>query len=285
MLVPTQVLLQAAQNGRFAIGAFNIYNLEGVKAVLQAGVAQKSPIMLQIHPKALAYGGVGLIALCLESARVAPVPVAVHLDHSTNIADIRQALEAGVSSIMADGSGLSYEANLQFMRLVQAYARPYGVALEAELGRISGTEDDLTVAEWEARLTDPDQAAHSVANTHIDALAVCIGNVHGVYHAPPNLDWARLEAIQRAVPTPLVLHGTSGLPDEMIECAIELGVCKFNVNTEVRQAFVTAVHQTAQTDIDLVPMMSLGVEAMVETITAKLRLFGSCGQANAILGA
>lgn len=276
MLVPTKNLLLAAQAGGYAIGAFNVYNLEGVKAVIRAAEAERSPVILQIHPKALEYGGSGLVALCLAAAEETAVPCAVHLDHSTNALTIEKALAAGLSSIMADGSHRDYDGNLAFTRSMVTLAHAQDKAVEAELGRISGTEDGLTVAEWEARLTDPAQAAEFVAVTEIDALAVCIGNVHGNYPGEPKLDFGRLAKIQNAVEIPLVLHGTSGLPDEMITESISLGVCKFNVNTEVRQAFVTAVHTTAtHPKIDLIDMMETAVAAMQTIITSRIKLFGS----------
>lgn len=282
MLTSTKHLLETAQTGGYAIGAFNVYNLEGVTAVLRAATHENSPVILQIHPKALAYGGPGLVALCLAAGEEASVPVSVHLDHSSSEAAIQQALAAGISSVMADGSHHDYAGNVAFTRQMTELAHRFDRAVEAELGRIGGTEDGLTVAEWEARLTQPDQAAEFVAQTHIDALAVCIGNVHGKYHQPPNLDFARLAAIREQVDIPLVLHGTSGLPDEMIVRSIELGVCKFNVNTEVRNTFVTAMKEATSPPHppDLLIVMEAAIEAMTAVITQKLRLFGSVGKAS-----
>lgn len=224
MLNPTKALLINAQTGGYAIGAFNIYNLEGVKAVINAAEATNSPVILQLHPKAIEYGGTPLVALCLAAADEASVQTAVHLDHSTSENAIKNALNAGVSSVMADGSHLSYEENIVFTTEMTQLAHQQNSAVEAELGRISGTEDGLTVSEFEARFTEPNKAADFVAQTEIDALAVCIGNVHGKYHRPPNLDFERLTQIREQVDIPLVLHGTSGLPDEMITQAIGLGV-------------------------------------------------------------
>lgn len=277
MLTSTKQLLTQAQNGRYAIGAFNIYNLEGVKAVIGAAEQANSPVMLQLHPKAVEYGGRPLLALCLAAGEEASVPVAVHLDHSSFAEAIEQALAGGISSIMADGSHLDYEANVTFTQQMVEKAQAYDAAVEAELGRISGTEDDLSVAEWQARLTEPAQAAAFVQKTGIDALAVCIGNVHGKYHSEPNLDFARLAAIREQVSLPLVLHGTSGLPDGMITQAIELGVCKFNVNTELRQAFLQAMRSASQ-NMDLLDVMEAAILAMATAVTAKIQLFGSSGQ-------
>jgi len=153
--------------------------------------------------------------------------------------------------------------------------------VEAELGRLSGTEDGLTLAACEARLTDPEQAADFVNRTAVDALAVCIGNVHGRYTTPPELDFERLAALRDRLSIPLVLHGTSGLPDDMLVQAIAQGVCKFNVNTELREAGMQAAdryfRQTTQRE--LVELMTAVIDAMQIPIMKKIRLFGSSGQA------
>ncbi len=281
MLAPTVELLAAAEAGGYALGAFNVYNLEGVQAVAAAAEATRSPALLQIHPEALAHGGSPLVALCLEAARAATVPLAVHLDHSTSAGAIRAALAAGVSSVMADGSHLEYAANVAFTREMTALAHAQNAAVEAELGRLSGTEDGLTVADRDARMTDPDQAAGFVAETGIDALAVCIGNVHGPYPGEPRLDFDRLAAIRARVSVPLVLHGTSGLPDALIRRAVALGVRKFNVNTEVRRAYLDAIgaHLAAQPSADLLEVMARAIAAMQTVIKSKLALFGSTNQA------
>jgi tagatose 1,6-diphosphate aldolase GatY/KbaY len=282
MLTSTETLLQTALSQGYAIGAFNVYNLEGVKAVVAAAEGERSPAMLQIHPGALGYGGPPLVALCLAAAEGAAVPMAVHLDHSDSVQAIEAALVAGISSIMADGSHMAYEDNLTFSRDMVALAHAHGKAVEAELGRISGTEDGLTVDEREARYTDPAQAADFVAQTGVDALAVCIGNVHGKYHTEPQLDFARLSAIRQSVSAPLVLHGASGLPDDMVRRSIDLGICKFNVNTEVRQAYMTSLKArlSASKSPDLLDLMADAVTAMQAVVAKKLRLFGSKGKAN-----
>jgi tagatose 1,6-diphosphate aldolase GatY/KbaY len=280
MLASTLDLLEAARAGGYAIGGFNVYNLEGARAVVAAAEGERSPAMLQIHPGALAHGGAPLIALCMEAARGARVPFAVHLDHSDSSDAIRAALEAGVSSIMADGSHLPYEQNLAFAGAMAELAHARGAAVEAELGRLSGSEDGLTVPEYEARLTDPEQAADFVARAGLDTLAVCIGNVHGHYRGEPALDFARLERLRWAVPIPLVLHGASGLPAPMVRRAIELGVCKLNVNTEVRDAYLRALAAglAGGARPDLLDLMRAAIEAMRAVVAAKLRLFGSAGK-------
>ena len=250
------------------------------RAVAAAAEETRSPALLQIHPGALGYGGAPLIALCLAVAREATVPMAVHLDHSTSPHAISAALAAGCASIMADGSHLPYAENVTFTAGMAALAHASGAAVEAELGRLSGTEDGLTVEEYEARLTDPTRAADFVTRTGIDALAVCIGNVHGRYQGEPDLDFDRLAAITAAVDVPLVLHGASGLPDAMVRRAIELGVCKFNVNTEVRDAYLDALRDglDGSTRPDLLDLLGRVTAAMQGVVSAKLRLFGTAGR-------
>jgi tagatose 1,6-diphosphate aldolase GatY/KbaY len=281
MLAATTALLHAALMDGYAIGAFNVYNLEGVRAVVAAAEAQRSPAMLQLLPSALQHGGAPLVALCLSAARLAAVPLAVHLDHSASADDIGTALEAGLTSVMADGSHLAYDENVAFTRAMVTTAHARQAAVEAELGRLTGTEDGLTIPEYEARFTDPAQAAAFVAQTGVDALAVCIGNVHGRYRSEPRLDFDRLAAIRQAVAVPLVLHGASGLPETMVHRAIALGVCKFNVNTEVREAYVEALRAclSAPRSPDLLDLMRSAEATMQGVVAAKLQLFGSVGRA------
>lgn len=280
MLASTSELLHTARRNSYAIGAFNVYNLEGVKAVIDAAEALQSPAMLQLHPSALKYGKSPLVALCMEAARKSSVPIAVHLDHSTSTKDIDLALAAGIKSIMADGSPLPYEGNLKFTREMTELSHANGAVVEAEIGRISGTEDGLTIAEKEAKMTDPVQAIEFVKATKVDFLAVTIGNVHGKYVSEPKLDFPRLAKIRDAVAVPLVLHGASGLPESMISKSIKLGVSKFNVNTEVREAYMDVLKTSASlSDPDLLEVMEKAIEAMRMVISEKLQLFGCAGKA------
>lgn len=281
MLISLHELLQSAKSSNYAVGAFNVYNLEGIKAVVEAAEALHSPAILQLHPSAFRVHGSSLLAACLESVRCSKVPMLVHLDHATTAADIEWALDHEITSIMADGSQGSTVENVDFTCRMASLARQYGATVEAELGRLSGSEDGLSVPEYEARLTDPQTAVDFVEQTGVDALAVCIGNVHGHYHGEPKLDFARLESIQRLVPVPLVLHGASGLSDDLVHRCIDCGITKFNVNTEVREAYLVALRASVQEDRkpDLIDIMKDAIRAMQAVVESKLKLFRSAGKA------
>jgi tagatose 1,6-diphosphate aldolase GatY/KbaY len=281
MLTSTQEILEKAQRYSYAVGAFNLYNLEGAKAVVKAAEADNSPAIVQILPNNLQYGGSAILALFLEAADSAKVPMSVHLDHCEEPDAIQMALDKGIQSVLADGSRFSYAQNLAFTRDMTALAHAKGATVEAEIGRISGTEDGMTVAQKEAKMTDPRQAKEFVAATGVDFLAVTIGNVHGEYVSEPRLDFDRLVKVRQQVSIPLVLHGASGLPALMIRRSIELGVCKFNVNTEVRQQYLQFWREYGKTGAktDLLDCQKAATSAMQEIIAQKIRLFGSSGKA------
>jgi tagatose 1,6-diphosphate aldolase GatY/KbaY len=280
MLTSLRELLQSAKSSNYAVGAFNVYNLEGIKAVVTAAEAEHSPAILQLHPSAFRFHGSSLLAACLESVRCSKVPMLVHLDHATTAADIEWALNHGITSIMADGSQGSPAQNVDFTSRMASLARHYEATVEAELGRLSGSEDGLSVPEYEARLTDPQMAIDFVDRTGVDALAVCIGNMHGHYHGEPKLDFDRLESIRKLVPVPLVLHGASGLSDSLVHRSIDCGVRKFNVNTEVREAYLASLRASMQESrtSDLIDIMKDAVQAMQAVVVSKLQLFRSAGK-------
>lgn len=281
MLTSLTELLHNAQSSNYAVGGFNVYNLEGIKAVVTAAETEHSPVILQLHPSAFQFHGSALLVACLESAKNSRVPTLVHLDHATKAVDIEWALNHGITSIMADGSQGSPTENVNFTSQMSALAHRSNARVEAELGRLSGSEDGLSIPEYEARLTDPHMAVQFIDQTNVDALAVCIGNVHGHYHGEPKLDFERLEAIAKLVTVPLVLHGASGLSDSFIHHSIDCGVRKFNVNTEVREAYLAALRTSLQEDKkpDLINVMNDAIQAMQAVVVSKLRLFRSSGHA------
>jgi tagatose 1,6-diphosphate aldolase GatY/KbaY len=281
MLTATTELLLQARQGRYAVGAFNVYNLEGALAVVQAAEQMASPVIVQVLPAALAVGGRALAALCLTVAEGGRVPVGVHLDHCSSGAVIDDALDAGIVSVMADGSARDLDGNIEFTRRVVLKATAAGGSVEGELGWLSGEEDGVPLGSGRERLTEPAEARRFVEETGVAALAVCIGNVHGRYRRPPLFDFQRLDAIADQVPVPLVLHGTSGLPAALIHAAIDRGICKFNINTELRSACLQtlAACSTDETARELLPCMRRCIAAMREVVCAKITLFRSAGRA------
>jgi ketose-bisphosphate aldolase len=242
--VDAEALREARASGRALIG-FSIYNLEQGLAVVRAARAERVPVLLQAGSSAFRYAGLEpLAALALGLARSEPASVGVHLDHATDLAEIDRCLALGYTSVMFDGSALPLAENVRLTAEVVSRAHEKGAWVEAELAGISGDEDE-SVAVAAGALTDPDIAAEFVAATGVDALAVAVGNVHGVSATPVVLDLELLEAIAAVVDAPLVLHGASGLPDDQVRAAIALGVAKLNVNTELRRAFCEGLLQVS----------------------------------------
>jgi ketose-bisphosphate aldolase len=279
-LSSTKELLLNAEKGGYAVGAFNVYNLEGIEAVVAAAEEEQSPAILQIHPSALKQGGIPLVACCIAAAEQAFVPITVHFDHGNSKKELVEVLELGFDSVMVDGSHLPFKDNVSYTKFVSFLAHSKSMMVEAELGRLSGTEDDLTVEEYEGRMTNVEQAEQFIDETGIDALAVCIGNVHGKY--PPSgpnlrLDLLKdLHVLSSKKGVHLVLHGASGLPRELVKECIERGVRKFNVNTEVRKAYMDSINNPQN---DLVHVMASAKGAMKLVVAEKIRLFGSAGKA------
>ncbi|MGQ9557648.1 MAG: class II fructose-1,6-bisphosphate aldolase [Desulfurispora sp.] len=281
--VPVDVLLKRAEEGQYAVGAFNCNNMEIVQAIVAAAEAERAPVILQASQGAIKYAGLDfIVAMARQAAEKASVPVALHLDHGTSFAQVMQCIRAGFSSVMIDGSKLPLEENIALTRQVLAVARAVGVSVEAELGKIGGTEDDISVADWEAMLTDPEEARYFVEQTGVDSLAIAIGTAHGRYKGEPRLDFDRLARVRSLVQVPIVLHGSSGVPDEAIRRAIALGVRKVNIDTNIREAFVAAARRVVDAhpeEIDPRKILGPAREAATEIIREKIRLFGSSGKA------
>jgi len=283
MLVTSKELLLDAQRQGYAVGAFNTNNLEITQAIVRAAEAQQSPVLVQISAGALQYAGIDYLPMIVEkAARLASVPVAIHLDHGPDFGTVVLALRAGFTSIMRDASKLPYERNVAEVRKVVEVCHAVGVPVEAEIGKIGGAEEHVVVAEREALMSDPDECARFVEDTGFDFLAVAIGNAHGFYHGEPALDFGRLQAIRERVSVPLVLHGASGIPDHQIAQAVSLGICKINIDTEVRYAFartLQAYFEGHPDQIDPRKFLAPCTEAMQAVVETKIKLFGSAGRA------
>jgi len=282
-LVPISDLLKKAEEGGYAVGAFNCNNMEIVQAIIAAAEAERSPVIMQASQGAIKYAGIEYItALANIAAENASVPVALHLDHGTSFEQVMMCIRKGFSSVMIDGSKLPFEENIELTNRVIAVARAVGVSVEAELGKIGGTEDDIHVNQRDALFTKPEEAKEFVQRTGVDALAVAIGTAHGQYKGIPELDFPRLEKIRSLVNIPIVLHGSSGVPDEAIAKAIKLGVRKVNIDTNIREAFVQGARDVLNKDakeIDPRKMLGPARAAAIEIIREKIRLFGSSGKA------
>ncbi len=241
-IISTKAMLNKAQQKGYAVPAFNIHNLETLQVVIETAAELRSPLIVAGTPGTFSYAGTGnIVAIAGDLAKTFNQPLAIHLDHHEQLADIERKVLTGVRSVMIDGSHHPFAANVELVKKVIDYCHRYDVSVEAELGRLGGQEDDLVVDGKDALYTNPDQAFEFVQQTGIDSLAVAIGTAHGLYTADPKLDFGRLEEIRQRVNVPLVLHGASGLPGDDIRRAISLGICKVNVATELKIAFSGAL--------------------------------------------
>lgn len=283
MLVTGTEILQDAHKNNYAVGAFNVNNMEIVQAIIEAAEETNSPVILQASQGGLKYAGVEYIAaLGRLAAEKAKVPVALHLDHGTDFDQVMLCIRHGFSSVMIDGSRFDLEGNIAITKKVIEVAHAVGVSVEAELGKIGGTEDDIVVDEREATFTDPNEAKKFVDETDVDYLAIAVGTAHGVYKGEPKLDFDRIKTIKEKLNIPLVLHGSSGVPKEAIEKAVSLGINKINIDTDLRVAFSGAIKDFIKENpenIDPRKILGPAKEAMKEVIKEKMHLFGSAGRA------
>ena len=278
--VTTQSMLQEAREGRYAIPAFNVENLEMLKAVVEAAEEAKSPLILQAGVKTVDFfGSEALCAAVIRACEKSSVPIAFHLDHATGFDAAIYGFRLGFSSIMIDGSKLAYEDNIALTAGVCRVCATYGVPVEGELGSVGGKEDDH---EADAAYTDPSQAEDYIARTGVSSLAVAIGTAHGVYAVAPKLDVERLSALRQAVSLPLVLHGSSGLSDEAVRACVERGICKVNFATELRQAYTEALRATLieqPRQFDLRVYMKPAMAAVKALCLHRIGICGSAGRA------
>lgn len=282
LVTGNEILLHAQKNG-YAVGAFNINNMEIVQAIVDAANELNAPVILQASQGGIKYAGIEYISdLGKTASRLAKVPVTLHLDHGTDFDQVMLCIRNGFSSVMIDGSRFALEENIAYTKKVVEIAHAVGVSVEAELGKIGGTEDHITVSERDATFTDPEEARRFVEETGVDSLAIAVGTAHGVYKGEPKIDYDRIKAIREVVSIPLVLHGSSGVPYEALRKAISLGICKINIDTDVRATFAKAVKNFfADNPDEIDPRKILGParKAMTETVKEKIEVFGSVGKA------
>ncbi len=305
MLLTNKDILASAVTGKYAVGAFNIHNLESLQAVVTAAEEENSPVIVAVTPSAIKYAGLAyLVKIVKTAAEDASVPMSLHLDHGEDLGTITKCVDAGFTSVMIDGSHLDFENNVALTKKVVELSHAKGVSVEAELGKLAAI-GEVSVEEKEAILTDPEAAKEFVERTSVDALAVAIGTSHGAYKfkGEPKLDYKRLTEIREKVDVPLVLHGASGvpvwliekatkygaqlvgargMPDESIKQAIELGIAKINIDTDLRLAFTATIREvlvTTPAQFDPRKILGPAREAMKEVVRSKMRLFGSSSKA------
>ncbi|WP_019006918.1 class II fructose-1,6-bisphosphate aldolase [Cohnella laeviribosi] len=284
-LVSMTEMLRKALEERYAVGQFNLLNLEFAQAILLAAEAERAPVILGVSEAYVPYmGGLKTISRMvrslMEHLRIS-VPVALHLDHGTTYELCIRALRAGFTSVMIDASHLELSRNIEVTSRVTEAAHALGASVEAELGRITGREDDLIVEEAEAMYAVPEECAKLARETGVDCLAPALGSVHGPYRGQPRLGFERMGEIQRLTGLPLVLHGGSGLPEEEILQAISLGTAKINMNTDNQMAFTAAIRTYLQEHPQAYDPRHYFIpakEAVQAAVRAKIRLFGSSGR-------
>jgi len=304
-LVSLIQMYKPANEQFYAIGQFNVNNMEFVQSVMEAAEELKSPAIVALSTSALSYGGFDYIINIIKTgAELVSVPIALHLDHGASIDDAKKCIDAGFTSVMIDASHEDFEENIRITKEVVKMAHPKGIAVEAELGRLGGIEDDVKVDEKDAKLTDPEQAKEFVERTEVDALAVAVGTSHGAYKfkGEARLAMDRIEVIKKMTGIPLVLHGASGVKPEMIEKAekygaklpgakgvpdeaykeaIRLGINKINIDTDLRLTWVGAVREIFNNKPEVFdPRKILGParDAVRDVVKEKMKLFNSVGK-------
>lgn len=244
MLVTGKDILTTANIKGFAVGAFNINNMECLQAVIAAAEKKQSAVIIQTSEGAIKYAGLDYLSSMVRlAAKKASIPVVLHLDHGTTYETIINCIASGWTSVMFDGSHYDLENNIKFTKEIVKVAHACGVSVEAELGRLSGIEDQIAVDEKDAMFTDPEEARVFVSETGVDSLAIAIGTAHGVYKGKPKLDFERLSKIKSLLKLPIVLHGASGISEKDLTKAIKLGVNKINIDTDIRLAFKQGFEQ------------------------------------------
>jgi len=282
-LVSMKEMLNKALKEGYAVGQFNLNNLEWTQAILAAAEEEKSPVILGVSEGAARYMGGFTVVTAIVKALIkemnTTVPVAIHLDHGSSFEKCKEAIDAGFTSVMIDASHSPFEENVKTTQQVVEYAHKRGVSVEAELGTVGGQEDDV-ISEG-VIYADPNECEELVKHTGIDCLAPALGSVHGPYKGEPNLGFKQMKEICGRIGLPLVLHGGTGIPTEQIKKSISLGTAKINVNTENQISFTKSVREVLNTDsvvYDPRKFIGPGREAIKKTVIEKIREFGSSGK-------
>jgi fructose-bisphosphate aldolase, class II len=286
MITSVKEILSKAKEGGYAVGAFNIFNLETTQGVIQAAREMRSPVILQITEKTMEYaGGRAIFNLVKNIAEfyASEVPVGIHLDHGHSFESVRRAVNIGFTSVMYDGSRKKYEDNIMVTKEIVEYCHEKGVDVQAELGCVPYLgEVEISDSDWIRYMTDPGQAESFVKETGVDALAVGIGNAHGFFKEKKNPDYERLEMIRKNLNIPLVLHGASDWENGKVSEAIAKGISCFNVDTAVRLAFVNSlasnVMKQGPINLDARKFLGEARDAVEDIVKEKIKMFGSDGK-------
>lgn len=285
MIVSVKDILTKAQEGGYAVGAFNTVNLETTQAILHTAAEMHSPVIVQMTEKTLDYaGGRAIYHLVrdLVECYYPSLPVGIHLDHGKSFELVERAVEIGFSSVMYDGSRKKYVDNAAMTKRVVDFCHGRGVVVQGELGSVPyiGEAATQTIV-WEEYMTDPEEACRFVEETGIDTLAVAIGNAHGFFPERSEPDYARLEKLRRCVRIPIVLHGASDWDGERVSKVIGLGVSCFNVDTAIRLSFLSQISQTLSSgdETDLRKVLGAGRRSVEAAVWKKIEIFGSAGKA------
>ena len=282
-LVSMNDMLKKAREHQYAVGQYNMNTLLWARPILEAAQEEQSPVIIASSDRLVDYlGGFRIIASTvktfMEELNIT-VPVALHLDHGTSVIRCKQAIDAGYSSVMIDGSHFDIDINIQMTKEVVEYAKKFGVSVEAEIGTVGGTEDGLVGG---VSYADPSQCKKMAEEVDIDALAAALGSVHGPYKGEPVLGFKEMELISGMIDIPLVLHGGTGIPEEQIKRAITLGHSKINVNTECAQAWTQAIREIVTNDkqiYEVAKMLTPAHEAVKNVVKEKMKVFGTSTQA------
>lgn len=281
-LVSTKEMLLRAQREGYAVVGIAAYNLETVQTAVATAELWQAPLMIQTTSATIENAGIEYISAIVRiAAEKAHIPVALHLDHGDSLERVNCCLEFGYTSVMIDGSHLPFEENVQLACSAVEMAHARGVMVEAELGQVGGVEDELTVENTNALYTDPDLAEEYVQRTGVDSLAIAIGTAHGLYRGIPRLDFNRLSEIRERVSVPLVLHGASGVPDELIREAIHRGIAKINIATELKIPFVRELRAflgNHPDEIDPRKYFLPARKAYAQVVEEKIKLAGANGR-------
>jgi fructose-bisphosphate aldolase, class II len=276
-LVNLKSIFPDPKNVSWAVGAFNVHNMEFIRAVMEAAELERAPVMLAVASVSIEYIGLELLGIAaLDAARRATVPVAVHLDHARELDLVKRALDLGFSSVMFDGSALSFEENKDKTCEMVEMAKDFNASTEGEVGIMSHADLGGTAVQ-----TDPDQAVRFAQETGVDLLAVSVGSVHGMRSQGARLNLDLLKTLEKALPCPTVLHGSSGIVDEDITRAVRVGVGKVNIGTGIKVAFAKGIRETLAKDgeTDALKFLRIGTDRGREFVRNKIRLLGSDGKA------